>query len=134
MPHLSKFTCKCGASAKIVQTYRGDDHLSRRYECPNGHRFSTVEIEGTARDVIGPGKGLASIEDEIVRLGERIRYWRAKTRDPEGTRLSRKRAYYRRSARIEARRHGLTMEEVLRSWGVAEFCGVPPAQPVQEAA
>lgn len=42
---MSLRTCpKCGSLGRTIDSRQKDDHVTRRYACVNGHRYSTIEL------------------------------------------------------------------------------------------
>jgi transcriptional regulator NrdR family protein len=42
---MSQYQCpECQASSSVIETRAASGNLRRRRKCPNGHRFSTMEV------------------------------------------------------------------------------------------
>jgi hypothetical protein len=41
---MSQYLCSCGDQTDVIDTRRSSKRLRRRRKCPQGHRFSTLEV------------------------------------------------------------------------------------------
>ena len=74
---MSRAMCPaCGERARVIDSREHKTHCRRRYLCPQGHRYTTVEIVAPAKqgrdsyEMINAGLRMGEIIDDI---GRRLR-------------------------------------------------------------